>query len=187
MVPVRCRQERHRLPDRTRAGVLERHEVSHRRRPNRRTKGAGSFQAGTTAAARREGEVMACCVLRLCAVRCAAWLAAVALAIFASTADAKTLRVVPHSDLKIVDPIWTTAYITAQPRLHDLRHAVRDGREGRDQAADGREVTTMSADKLTCTFTLRDGLSGTTASRSPPRTASPRSSAGARATRSARS
>ncbi|MBA7714538.1 hypothetical protein ES703_123564 [subsurface metagenome] len=28
----------------------------------------------------------------------------------------------------------------AQPRLHDLRHAPRAGREGRDQAADGREV-----------------------------------------------
>ena len=28
----------------------------------------------------------------------------------------------------------------AQPRLHGLRHALRHGREGRDQAADGRQV-----------------------------------------------
>jgi len=28
-----------------------------------------------------------------------------------------TLRVVMHSDLKIIDPIWTTAYNRAQPRL----------------------------------------------------------------------
>ena len=41
--------------------------------------------------------------------RCAAALAAVAVpAALAQT----TLRVVKHSDLKIVDPIWTTAYIT---------------------------------------------------------------------------
>jgi peptide/nickel transport system substrate-binding protein len=26
--------------------------------------------------------------------------------------DQQTLRFVPHADLKIVDPIWTTAYIT---------------------------------------------------------------------------
>ena len=41
--------------------------------------------------------------------------AALATALLASLpalAQQSTLRVVPHSDLKIVDPIWTTAYIT---------------------------------------------------------------------------
>src|SRR5438105_8567253 len=38
---------------------------------------------------------------------------AVALAASVGAASAqKTLKVVMHSDLKIVDPIWTTAYIT---------------------------------------------------------------------------
>ena len=39
---------------------------------------------------------------------------AVALAIlaFAGGAGAKTLRVAPHSDLKIVDPVWSTALIS---------------------------------------------------------------------------
>jgi len=46
--------------------------------------------------------------------RLAMSVAAVAASVLAiSIADAQTtLRVVMHSDLKIVDPIWTTAYIT---------------------------------------------------------------------------
>ena len=43
-----------------------------------------------------------------------AWRAAmVGLLLAAATAQAETvLRVVPHADLKNIDPIWTTAYIT---------------------------------------------------------------------------
>ena len=37
---------------------------------------------------------------------------AAALVAVAGTASAKTLRVAPHSDLKIVDPVWTTALIS---------------------------------------------------------------------------
>jgi peptide/nickel transport system substrate-binding protein len=45
---------------------------------------------------------------RLAFAACFAVAAAVAAPVLAQT----TLRVVKHSDLKIVDPIWTTAYIT---------------------------------------------------------------------------
>ena len=38
--------------------------------------------------------------------------AATAMVLSAPAAAQSTLRVVMHSDLKIVDPIWTTAYIT---------------------------------------------------------------------------
>ena len=69
-----------------------------------------------------------------------------------------TLKAVMHSDLKILDPIWTTAYITRNHgyMVYDTLFAMDD--EGRGQAADGRQVRRVSADKLTYTFTLRDGL-----------------------------
>jgi peptide/nickel transport system substrate-binding protein len=34
----------------------------------------------------------------------------------ATNADAKTLRFIPQSDLRVLDPVWTTAYVT---RNHD--------------------------------------------------------------------
>ena len=37
---------------------------------------------------------------------------AVAALLLSGAASAKTLRVALHSDLKIVDPVWTTALIT---------------------------------------------------------------------------
>jgi peptide/nickel transport system substrate-binding protein len=75
----------------------------------------------------------------------------------APPAHAQTLRVVMHSDLKIVDPIWTTAYIV---RTHgylvwDVLFAMDDKLELRPQMVD---KWTVSDDKLTYTFTLRDGL-----------------------------
>ena len=64
-------------------------------------------------------------------------------ALLSSGAQAQSvLKVVPHSNLSILDPIWTTAVHHAQPRLHDLRHLFGTGREGPDQAADGRGVET---------------------------------------------
>ncbi|MEO1091536.1 MAG: ABC transporter substrate-binding protein [Pseudomonadota bacterium] len=76
----------------------------------------------------------------------------------ASAAVAETtLRVVPHSDLKIIDPIWTTAYIT-----RDHGYMVFDTLLATD--ADGviqpqmAEDWTVSNDGLLYTFTLRDGL-----------------------------
>ena len=69
-----------------------------------------------------------------------------------------TLRVVKHSDLKILDPIWTTAYITRNHgyMIYDTLFAT--DANGPDQAADGRQVRRCRADKLTYTITLRDGL-----------------------------
>ena len=69
----------------------------------------------------------------------------------------KTLRVVPHSDLKIVDPIWTTAYITRNHGylVYDTLFAMDEQGEIRPQMVETYE---RSADKLTFTFTLRDGL-----------------------------
>ena len=69
----------------------------------------------------------------------------------------KTLRVVMHSDLKILDPIWTTAYIVRNHGylIYDTLFAFDDKLEVKPQMVDKWEV---SPDKLTWTFTLRDGL-----------------------------
>jgi len=68
-----------------------------------------------------------------------------------------TLRVVKHSDLKIVDPIWTTAYITRDHgyMIYDTLFATDAGGQIKPQMIDKYE---LSADKLTWTMTLRDGL-----------------------------
>jgi peptide/nickel transport system substrate-binding protein len=68
-----------------------------------------------------------------------------------------TLKVVMHSDVKIVDPIWTTAYITRNHgyMVYDTLFAMDEKGEIKPQMVDKYDV---SADKLTYTFTLRDGL-----------------------------
>ena len=68
-----------------------------------------------------------------------------------------TLKAVMHSDLKIVDPIWTTAYITRNHgyMIYDTLFAMDEKGEIKPQMVDKYDV---SADKLTYTFTLRDGL-----------------------------
>jgi peptide/nickel transport system substrate-binding protein len=68
-----------------------------------------------------------------------------------------TLRVVLHSDLKIVDPIWTTAYISRNYgyMVYDTLFAMDEKMEVKPQMVDTYSV---SNDKLTYTFTLRDGL-----------------------------
>src|SRR5438094_7777926 len=68
-----------------------------------------------------------------------------------------TLRVVMHSDLKIVDPIWTTAYISRNHgyMIYDTLFATDAKGEIRPQMLDKYDV---SADKLTYTLTLREGL-----------------------------
>src|SRR3546814_727892 len=68
-----------------------------------------------------------------------------------------TLRVVMHSDLKIVDPIWTTAYITRNHgyMIYDTLFAMDEKLNVTPQMVDSWKV---SDDKLTYTFTLRDGL-----------------------------
>jgi peptide/nickel transport system substrate-binding protein len=90
---------------------------------------------------------------RLLSVACAVILACIAAPASAET----TLRVVMHSDLKIVDPIWTTAYIARNHgyMVYDTLFAMDAKGDIRPQMVDKYE---LSADKLTYTMTLRDGL-----------------------------
>ena len=62
-----------------------------------------------------------------------------------------------HSDIKIVDPIWTTAYIVRNYgyMVYDTLLAIDDKLAVKPQMLEGWKV---SDDKLTYTFTLRDGL-----------------------------
>src|ERR687888_1170919 len=82
----------------------------------------------------------------------------VALASLARPAVAQTtLRVVMHSDLKIVDPIWTTAYISRNHgyMIYDTLFAMDAQGAIRPQMVEKYEV---SPDQRTYTLTLRDGL-----------------------------
>jgi peptide/nickel transport system substrate-binding protein len=84
--------------------------------------------------------------------------AVVALAGLAAPAVGQTtLRVVMHSDLKIVDPIWTTAYISRNHgyMIYDTLFAMDATGDIQPQMVDKYEV---SPDQLTYTLTLRDGL-----------------------------
>jgi peptide/nickel transport system substrate-binding protein len=69
----------------------------------------------------------------------------------------KTLRVVMQSDLKIIDPVWTTAYIVRNHGflIYDQLFALDENLKPQPQMVDSWKV---SDDKLTWTFTLRDGL-----------------------------
>jgi peptide/nickel transport system substrate-binding protein len=62
-----------------------------------------------------------------------------------------------HSDVKIVDPIWTTAYITRNHGylIYDTLFATDAAGQIRPQMV---EKWTESSDHLTWTFTLREGL-----------------------------
>ena len=81
-----------------------------------------------------------------------------ALFAFAGTAGAETvLKVALHSDLKIIDPIWTTALISTHhgSMVYDVLFAPDEKLAIKPQMVDKWDV---SPDKLTWTFTLRDGL-----------------------------
>jgi peptide/nickel transport system substrate-binding protein len=75
----------------------------------------------------------------------------------AMPSQAQTLRAVMHSDLKILDPIWTTAYIVRNHgyMVYDTLFAVDEKFVVKPQML---EKWTVSDDKLTYSFTLRDGL-----------------------------
>jgi peptide/nickel transport system substrate-binding protein len=79
------------------------------------------------------------------------------IAALAMPAAAQTLRVAPHSDLKVVDPIWTSALISVNHgyMVYDTLFALDDELAVQPQMVDRYET---SVDKLTWTFTLRDGL-----------------------------
>ena len=70
---------------------------------------------------------------------------------------AKTLRFVPQANLGSLDPIWTTAGPTTNYGylVFDTLYGIDDRLEAQPQMCAGHEV---SRDRLTWTFTLRDGL-----------------------------
>lgn len=77
---------------------------------------------------------------------------------FSTPASAeKVLRVVPHADLKNLDPIWTTAYITRNHgyMVYDTLFAIDEQLAVQPQMVDTWE---LSDDGLVYTFKLRDGL-----------------------------
>jgi peptide/nickel transport system substrate-binding protein len=77
--------------------------------------------------------------------------------VVSSVSAETTLRVVMHSDLKIIDPIWTTAYIVRNHGylVYDTLYAMDAKGDIKPQMVDKTDV---SKDQLTYTMTLRDGL-----------------------------
>jgi peptide/nickel transport system substrate-binding protein len=71
--------------------------------------------------------------------------------------DRKTLRFIAQSDLRVLDPIWTTAYITRNHgyMVFDTLFAIDTEFAPHPQMVDD---FTVSPDKLTYRFKLRDGL-----------------------------
>lgn len=75
----------------------------------------------------------------------------------AAAADKKTLRFIAQSDLRVLDPVWTTAYITRNHgyAVFDTLFAIDAEFAPHPQMVGEHAV---SADKLTYNFKLRDGL-----------------------------
>jgi len=89
--------------------------------------------------------------------------AAIALGLYFTSAPAwaqsapKTLRFIPQADLRSIDPIWTTAYVT-----RNFGYLVFDTLFGLDKDFKPQpqmvDRWTVSDNRLTYRFTLRDGL-----------------------------
>jgi peptide/nickel transport system substrate-binding protein len=94
-------------------------------------------------------------------IRTAAAAAVLALALVPTTArteaGTKTLRFIPQADLRSIDPIWTTAYVTRNfgYLVFDTLFSLDKDFKPQPQMVDR---WTVSDDKLTYRFTLRDGL-----------------------------
>jgi peptide/nickel transport system substrate-binding protein len=88
---------------------------------------------------------------------CALGMMAMTPTISTSAMAQTTLRAVMHSDLKILDPIWTTAYIVRNHgyMIYDTLFATDEKGDIKPQMLEGFKV---SADSKTYTLTLRDGL-----------------------------
>jgi len=82
---------------------------------------------------------------------------AVAFAASSTAAQEKVLKFIPQADLRILDPIATTAYITRNHgyMVYDTLFATDAKFQVQPQMVGKWE---LSRDKLTYTFTLRDGL-----------------------------
>lgn len=70
---------------------------------------------------------------------------------------ANVVRVAPHTELKVVDPVWTTAYVTRNHGylIYDTLFALDENFEPQPQMVDRWSV---SSDKKRWEFVLRDGL-----------------------------
>ena len=84
-------------------------------------------------------------------------IAGLAAAVAAPLASAQTLKVVMHSDVKALDPIWSGAYITRNHgyMIYDTLFAIDEKLQVKPQMV---ESWRTSPDGLTWTFKLRDGL-----------------------------
>ena len=84
-------------------------------------------------------------------------LLATALCAGAAVAQQKVLKFIPQADLRILDPIATTAYITRNHgyMVYDTLFSMDEKFQVKPQMVGKFEI---SKDKLTYTFTLRDGL-----------------------------
>jgi peptide/nickel transport system substrate-binding protein len=71
--------------------------------------------------------------------------------------NAQTLQFVAEADLKVLDPIWNTAYITRNHGylVYDTLFGTDENLQIKPQMVDR---TNVSPDKMKYTFTLRDGL-----------------------------
>jgi len=71
--------------------------------------------------------------------------------------DARVLRFVPEGDLSSPDPVWTTTTVASNHAymIYDMLYARDESYMPQPQMVAGHET---SDDKLTWTFTLRDGL-----------------------------
>src|SRR5260370_12144515 len=74
-----------------------------------------------------------------------------------SIASAQTIKVVMHSDVKALDPVWSGAYITRNHAymIYDTLFAIDEKLQVKPQMVDS---STTSDDGLTWTFKLRDRL-----------------------------
>ena len=75
----------------------------------------------------------------------------------AKAAETKTLRFIPQTDVQVLDPIWTTAYVTRNHgyMVFDTLFAIDSKFKPHPQMVEGFEI---SSDKLNYSFVLRDGL-----------------------------
>src|SRR5580700_4992572 len=100
-----------------------------------------------TFSSRRRGWAAALLALALLLIPTSGW----------SQASPKTLRFIPQADLRSIDPIWTTAYVSRNfgYMVFDTLFALDKDLKPQPQMVDHWSV---SDDKLSWHFTLRDGL-----------------------------
>ena len=79
------------------------------------------------------------------------------MSVFSSAHAESVLKIIPHADLKNLDPIWTTAYISRNHgyMIYDTLFAMDETFTPQPQMVD---TWTQSDDGMNWSFTLRDGL-----------------------------